>query len=470
MRSSLPIAARFAKANRESWIQRFGSMEGTKGPIVPSSKPTLSFIHDLPGIAEMPPPVPPLPPLARKASPGDKVVTPERDLSPVLRARSPSPPSELPYTRARPPLRVMSPAPDEDIPPTLPTPAATRILYPSRKPAPTVPLPVLPTPEAAQPNMSTASPVKPPRHVPPPLRSMSASPSTRNVGLPQLPRSTPVIQVSRKTPSPPPAVNLQPTKPLRVGLPTSPLPLGRFATVPKSGRSTPMQEPARIEEPFLARRPSLDRVGGRTTPVMASGRTTPSYSPERLNVKPQLQRLNVPATGAGMVTASAPTSPMQADKDQPRVFIPAPSAASGLRRTPSLPPAPRVQVPQVVTGAKRGREHPFPLRPLQSRQRPAPSAYNGSVTDDEDDAKLARVGFYLNKTSMSATDLSSSSLRPPVIDPRISEARSSMYSQNSADDRDTFNNIMTEDQHDARRGRLIDNVERIILKDARVMI
>lgn len=175
------------------------------------------------------------------------------------------------------------------------------------------------------------------------------------------------------------------------------------------------------------------------------------------------------------VTASAPTTPMHsAGEDFGRIvraFSPAPSAASGLRRTPSLPPARREDVPstpQTFTGAKRGREHPFPLRPVAPRARPAPSAYSGSVTDDEDDAKLARVGFYLPAASVSATDLSSSSLRPPPINPRISEARSSLYSQASAED--SFYNIMSEAQHDERREKLINNVERIILKDARVMI
>lgn len=175
------------------------------------------------------------------------------------------------------------------------------------------------------------------------------------------------------------------------------------------------------------------------------------------------------------VTASAPTTPMHsAGEDYGRIvraFSPAPSAASGLRRTPSLPPARREDVPstpQTFTGAKRGREHPFPLRPVAPRARPAPSAYSGSVTDDEDDAKLARVGFYLPAGSVSATDLSSASLRPPPTNPRISEARSSMYSQASAED--SFYNIMSEAQHDERREKLINNVERIILKDARVMI
>ena len=434
VRAQAPIHARFAKANRESWIEKKGSRGAAKGPIIPSRRgaPTLSFIAQTPEPEDRVP-------IAFVRAPARSGTSrsggSERAMSPVQRGRSPvqraiSPPcaallSPASTKSANPIPRVESPPPIVELEGSVSTSAIINIAYPrpakagtmdsaQMKPAPTGPLPLPPITTAAS----------PPRAVSP---------------LP-LWMTSPVQRV--ETASPPGIMSPTALSPTMTGRVTPTLPVsGKYqVTVQKReamrGPSAYQSVPAPVDEPELA---------------YARG-------------------------GEHTIAVSAPGSPVQR-QDPPRAFSPAPSLSSGLRRTPSLPPAKREQSPSVV----RGRDHPFPTRPVE-RQRSANvnvPTFHLSV-EGIDDPRLARVGFYMSPSSISATDVTSSSLHRSQrdrdllsVDPftRVSDAPSSVYSDSSSIlDVVDRQEIMSEDEHGQRRQNLIQNVGRLVLSDRRVLV
>ncbi|KAH7107130.1 hypothetical protein BKA62DRAFT_668167 [Auriculariales sp. MPI-PUGE-AT-0066] len=401
---SAPIHARFAKANRESWIQKKGYREVVQGPIIPSRRgaPTLSFITQEP---EEVSPLTYMPALSSSShSDGIKSPSsPERALSPVQRAISPPMRMTTPTSVARnsPQLRVQSPSPSADIEPPLKTSTAIRIMYPkATKPAPHGPLPEPPLPALER----AVSPVQ---------RTDSTSPASR-------------------------------------------------AAYKKSGRAVPI--------------------------LPVSGMYQVTVQKREVTIMPPL--LKVAPTSYSSVeetelhyAASAPTTPLRGRTELPqRAFTPAPAASTGLRRTPSLPPTRRVNPAGELV---RGREHPFPLRPVQRQASAQQLQPAFRVEVEVDDPRINRVGFYMSPSggASSAMDISSSGMRLDVprnprgrsVDPssRRSGDPPSMYSDvsfgDSIGEEVTSRQLMSELEHDMRRQNLISNVDRLVVQDRRVI-